>query len=130
MISVSVYWPLSILCVLVCVCVCVYVISNQSTSKRPHYMSDFSKPDALLDKTHIKVLLKALSYQGLTSVDPSKIAHQMWHDHPFCQRNKTTEIACGCEGWRWQGRRDLKKKGGRQCREWVSEFILPSQKII
>ena len=85
-------------CMCVCVCVCIYVISNQSTSKRPHYMSDFSTPDALLDKTHIKVLLKVLSYQVLTSIDPSKIAHQMWHDHPFRQRNKTTEIACGCEG--------------------------------
>ena len=38
-------------------CVCVCVISNQSTSKKPHYLSDLSKPDSLLHKTHIKVLL-------------------------------------------------------------------------
>ena len=29
----------------VCVCVCVFVISNQSTSKKPH-VSDLSKLDA------------------------------------------------------------------------------------
>ena len=38
----------------------------------------------------------------------SKIAHQMWHDHPFSQRNRTTEIPVGMgvgddrkvgEGW-------------------------------
>ena len=48
--GVSVYWPLSVLCVFVCVC----VISNQSTSKKPH-LSGLSKLDALLHKTHIKV---------------------------------------------------------------------------
>ena len=25
----------------------------------------------------------------------SKIAHQMWHDHPFSQRNRTTEKPVG-----------------------------------
>ena len=25
----------------------------------------------------------------------SKIAHQMWHDHPFSQRNRTTERSVG-----------------------------------
>ena len=33
------------LCVCLCVCVCVFVISNQSTSKKPH-VSDLSKLDA------------------------------------------------------------------------------------
>ena len=51
-IGVLVYWPLSVLCVFVCVC----VISNQDTSKK-HSVSDLSKSDALLHKTHIKVLL-------------------------------------------------------------------------
>ena len=41
----------------VCVCVCVCVISNQSISKKSHYVSDLSKVDALLRKIHIKVLL-------------------------------------------------------------------------
>ena len=51
-----------------CVCVFVCVISDQNTSKRPNYVSDLSKLDALLYKTHIKVLL-VLRYQGLTCVD-------------------------------------------------------------
>ena len=51
------------------VCVFVCVISNKSTSKKPHYFSDLSKLDSLLHKTHIKVLL-VLKYQGLTCVDP------------------------------------------------------------
>ena len=28
-----------------------------------------------------------------------KIAHQMWHDHPFSQRNMTTERALGMRVW-------------------------------
>ena len=60
---VSVYWPLSVFCVSVC------MISNQSTGKKPHYMSDLSKLNAWFHKTHITVLL-LLSYQDLTCVDP------------------------------------------------------------
>ena len=50
---------------------CVYacVISNQSTSKKPHYVSDLSKLDALLHKTCSKVDL-VLRYQGSTFIDP------------------------------------------------------------
>ena len=83
------------LCVCVCVCVlcvCVCVRSNQSTSKNPHYASDLSKLDALLHKTCIKVL----SFDICASMmSLSKIAHQMWRDHPFSHRNKTTEKAVG-----------------------------------
>ena len=45
----------------------------------------------------------------------SKIAHQMWRDHPFCQGNRTT----GGGGWRQKGRgldKILKKRGGGQYR--------------
>ena len=57
--GVSVYWPLSVLCVFVCVPL-------------------------------------VIRYQGSTCVDPlSKIAHQMCHDHPFTQRNRTTERTVG-----------------------------------
>ena len=98
--GVSVAWPLSVLWVFVCVCVCV--ISNQSTSKNPYYVSNHSKLDTLLHKTHIKVLL-VLRYQGSTCVGPlSKIAHQMWHSYPFSQRNRTKERTEGLgvgEGW-------------------------------
>ena len=30
-----------------------------------------------------------------STISLSKIVHQMWHDHPFSQRNKTTERAVG-----------------------------------
>ena len=48
----SVYWPLIVLCVFVC------VISNQSTSKKTHYVSDLSKLDALLHKRVIPCQFK------------------------------------------------------------------------
>ena len=118
--------PLSPLCVFVCMCVCLCVISNQHTSKKPHDVSGLSKLDALLHKTHIKVLL-VLRYQCLTCVDPllslSKIAYQMWHDHPFSQRNRTKEktgVGIGGDrevGW-WVGvvvlggERKFEKGGG------------------
>ena len=52
---VLVHWPQSVQCVYLCLCVCV--ISNQNTSEKLHYVSDRSKLDTLLHKTHIKVLL-------------------------------------------------------------------------
>ena len=63
--GVSVYWPMSVMCVLVCLRMCVISIQ----SEKPHYVSDLSKVDALLHKTHIKVLL-VLRYQGSICVDP------------------------------------------------------------
>ena len=76
-------------------CVFVCVISNQSTSKKPHHVSGISKLDALLHKTHMKVLL-VLRNQGSTCVDPlTKIAHQMLCDLPFCQRNRLNEKTGG-----------------------------------
>ena len=53
-------------------------------------MSDLSKLDTLFHKTYIKVLRVDIC-RSLISL--SKIAHQMWHDHPFSQRSKTTETA-------------------------------------
>ena len=44
-------------CVCVCVCMCVCVMSNQSTSKETHYVSDLSKLNALLHETQSKILL-------------------------------------------------------------------------
>ena len=49
-------------------------------------MPDLSKLDTLLHKTYIKVLRVDMC-RSLISL--------MWHDHPFSQRNKTTEIAVG-----------------------------------
>ena len=60
-------------------------------------MSDLGKFDALLHETYIKVFLVIVSYKGFdmcrSILSLSKIAHQMWHDHPFSQRNMTTERA-------------------------------------
>ena len=82
---VSVYCPLE--CA-VCLSVCLCVMSSQSTSKKPQYVPSLSKLDAFLHKTHFKVLL-VLRYQGSACVVPflllSKIAHQMWRNHPFSQ---------------------------------------------
>ena len=47
-------WVYQSICPWVCF---VCVISNKSTSKKLHYMSDLSKLDALLHKTHSKILL-------------------------------------------------------------------------
>ena len=52
----------------VCVGLCVCVLLSQSTGRKSHYVSDLSKLDALLHKTHIKVFL-VLRYQGSTCVD-------------------------------------------------------------
>ena len=45
------------------VCLCMRVISNQCTGKKLHFLSDLSKLDTLLHKTHSKGLL-VLWYQG------------------------------------------------------------------
>ena len=90
--GVSVYWPLSVLCVCVCarararLCVCVR--SNQTTSKKSHHASELSKRDALLHKTCTKVLRLDMC---TSIISLSKTAHQMCRDHPLSQRNKTTE---------------------------------------
>ena len=62
-ISVSVYWPLSVLCAFVC------VISNHSTNKKPLHVLNLGKLDVLLHKTHSKLFL-ILRCQGSTCVDP------------------------------------------------------------
>ena len=101
------------------VCVCVFVISNKSTSKKPH-VSDLSKlDDTLLHKTLIKVLLFLRYMLGMcrSILSLSKIAHQLWCDLPFSQRNKTTERTIGVEirGDREMGKR-IFEKGGKQYR--------------
>ena len=88
--GMSVYWPLSVLCIFVSVFVCV--IPNQSTNKKPQWVPDFNKLNSLLHKTYTKVLRLDMS-RSIISL--SKITHQMWRDHPFIQRNKTTERAVG-----------------------------------
>ena len=76
-----------------CLWVFVCVISNESTSKKPHYLSDLSKPVTLLLKTHIKILGLDLC----RSIILSKIAHQIWGDDPFSKRNKKAKNALGVQ---------------------------------
>ena len=99
-------------------CPCVCVISNQSTSKKPHCVSDLGKLDALLHITHINVLRLDMS-RSIISL--SKIAHQMRQDQPFNQGKKTTEGAVGVGVGSGSERRlggwtKFEKVRGRQCR--------------
>ena len=44
----------------------------------------------------------------------SKIAHQIWRDHSFCQRNRTTERTVGVgleKTGKWMGLDKISKKG-------------------
>ena len=86
--GVSFYCPLSVLCVSVC------VILNQSTSKKPHYVSN----SVNLVPCCIKYTHQGLSVTMVPRFDicrsiisVSKIVHQMWCNHPFSQGNKTTK---------------------------------------
>ena len=91
-VNIYLYRSVSLLALVCAACLCLCVIWNQSTSKKPHYVSDLGKFNALLYKTH-KVLL-VLRYQCDTNdISLSKITHQMWHDHPFSQKNKATKRA-------------------------------------
>ena len=86
---VSLLAPECTVCLWVCVCVCECDIKLKHQSK-PHYFSDLNKLVKLLHKTHIKVLRLDMC-RSIISL--TKITHQMWRDHPFSQRNKTTERA-------------------------------------
>ena len=55
-------------------------------------MSDLSKLNILLHKTHIKVLRLDMC-RSIISL--SEITKQMWCNHTFSQRNKPTESAVG-----------------------------------
>ena len=63
--GVSVYWPLSVVCVFVCLCVGNIKLEYQS---KTHYASDLNELDTLLHKANIKVF-QVLRYQDLTCVD-------------------------------------------------------------
>ena len=95
---VLIYWPLSVLCVL-CECLCMCDISNQSTSKKSLLVSDHSKRDPLLHKTHNKVL-RLNMYKFMISL--CKIAHQIWQNHPFKEtRQKNKQWRLGLNGFGW-----------------------------
>ena len=78
-------------------CVCVCEISNQSTSKKPHYVSDLSKLDALLHKRTLRSGTKIARLNiGRSIILSSKTAHQMWHDHLSAKETRQQK-----EQWGW-----------------------------
>ena len=63
-------------CVSPCVCcVSVCVISNQSTSKKPHYVSDLSKLDALLHKTQQGTKARHVYIHSVINVYIHSVSH-------------------------------------------------------
>ena len=108
-----------------CVCMCWCNIKSKYQQKT----ALCGKLDALLHKTHI-------TRQGPSGtkvprldmcrsiISLSKIAHQVWRNQSFSQKNKTTEKAVrrwGGRGGRFEGDRkeglgQNLKKGGRQYR--------------
>ena len=88
--GVSVYWPLSVLCVCVCMCVCVCVC----VCVCPH-MCDIN---SVYQGTKVPRLDM---YRSILSL--SKIAHQMRHDHPFSQKKHDNRKSSGDGVWRYQG---------------------------
>ena len=105
--GVSVYWPLNVLRVCVRVCLCDIKSEYQSTSKKSH-VSDLSKLDPLLCKTHqgpSGTEVPTFDMCG-SIISLSKIAHEMWRVHPFCQKNKTTERAVGVGVGSYNGGQD------------------------
>ena len=79
---------------------CVCVISNQSTSKKPHYVSE--NTHQVPSGTKVPRLDMCRSILSL-----SKTAHQMWHDHLFSQSGWGLE-ATG----KWGIRLDKSENGG------------------
>ena len=88
--GVSVYWPLSVLY--------MCVISNQSTSKKPHHVSDLSKLDTLLHKTRFKVLKLDMC---TSMISLSKIAHQK-KSGTITDSAKETRRQNEQWGWGWK----------------------------
>ena len=71
-ICVSVYWTLCVLCLLVCVC----DVKSEYQQKLCHPYQTFSKFDALLHKTHSKVLPVLIKVLGKISGNKSAILPQ------------------------------------------------------
>ena len=119
---VSLLAPECVVCLCVCICVLVCVwYQIRVPAKKPHHESGLSKLNSLLHKTCIEVLRL---YMCTFMISLTKIAHQMWRDHPFSQRNKTTEWADGVvtggdrEGGMWAGGGSLDKTWKRRGRQY------------
>ena len=95
-------------CVFVCLFVCLFVCDIKSEYHKKTHVSDLSKFDALLHKTRQTPSGTKVPRPGMciSIISLNKIAHQMWRDHPFSQRSKTTErvVGLGVVGNREGGR--------------------------
>ena len=97
----------SLLALVLVVCLCVYMISSQSTSKKPH-VPKLRKLDVLF---YIK---QAFWYYVIQAQDPSQISlsrikHQMCSNNPFSQRKKGNKKRNGVKVGRGVGQ-NLKKR--------------------
>ena len=95
---VSVYCPLSELCLFVCLCVlwvCMYMCmyQYQSTSKKRNVSGLSTWRLNAWNTRQGPSGNKVQKCRSILSI--SKITHQMWRDHPFSQRHRTTEWAIG-----------------------------------
>ena len=70
------------------------VISNQSTSKKPQYVSDLVTNNTRPDLSGIMVPRLQLCRSVISL---SRVTYQIWRDPPFSQVNKATKIAVGVE---------------------------------
>ena len=86
-------------------------------------MSDPSKFGAFFHRTYIKVPRLDI-YRSMISL--SGITHQMWHDHSFSQRNKTSKIAVEVEVG-GNGEEGLEKGFKKVGWFWRSLFLVKSQ---
>ena len=69
-VNIYLYGCVSLLAPVCAVCLCMFVwYQIRLLAKKPRYVSDLSKLDALLHKTHLQILL-VLKYQGSTCVNP------------------------------------------------------------
>ena len=99
----------SVLCVCVCVCVCLCMCDIKSEYQQKSIVC--VRPRQTWHQDHFGTKVPRLNMCG-SIISLSKIAHQMWCNHPFSQRNKTIERAVGGGGWRRQERKEEGGGGG------------------
>ena len=98
----------------VCVCVFVCVWYQIRVPVKKHIMCQTAVNFMPCCIKHIEVLLVPRPDMCKSILLLSKIVHQMWHDHPFSQRNRATERTVG---WglkvtgKWVGAGQNLKKG-------------------
>ena len=114
--GVNIYWYgcVSLLAPKCAACVYACVISNQSTIKN-HLVSDLSKLEVLLLKTHIKVLL-VLRYQSSTYVDISIVPLSKVYSARKTQHKERLGVGVG-------GDKELVVGGGGVNKIWKSSSM-------